>query len=387
MVSKLSTAIVAVILLSMVTTGVVFADEQTDQNRVRFIGEITEIDLDSSSFTLLSHSGRNLRFVVGEGTVFRSRDGSIQGLRDLSIGMKALVSAIRNPDGYLEAEMVTTSNANELPVINRSAGTITSVNSDEGSFVLESREGQLQEFAVGPRTRYRSRDGSIKSLADVEPGMQAIVASVAQEGQKPQALMIGIKILDEPSERFNAIGEIINVVPGQGTFDLETRNGRLISFTVTDRTKFRSRDGSIEDIHDLKKGMHAVVVGVESEEGNLLALGIAAADPEEIKDIAKLDVRALGKITSIGDQTFTMETKNQGSLTFSVDSSTRFISHNNAVGGLEDLQEGMIVVVGAKELGNGDLKAVFVGVRLPTSDRISVSPDDLTGETPMVERR
>ncbi len=385
MTGKLSTAIVMVVLLSMITTGVVLADEQVEQQRVRFIGEITEVDLDSSSFALHSIAGKNLRFAVGEQTVFRSRDGSIQGLSDLSVGMKALVSAIRDSEGDLLAVIVAASEANDLPEIKRSAGTITTVNAEESSFVLHTNQGQLQEYAVGSRTRYRSRDGSVQSLSDIEPGMAAVVVSLDREDQIPLALLIGVARSDERPKRFTVIGEIIDVVPGQGTFDLETRNGRMLSFSVTERTKFRSRDGSIEDIHDLKKGMHAIVVGVWGSEGTIFALGVAAVDPDDINDLPKFDLRALGRITSIGDQTFTIETRNQGSLTFSVDGSTRYISRRGNVESLEDLQIGMIAAVGAKELGNGDLKAILVGVGVPQIKRSAINSEVLPGRTPINE--
>lgn len=37
-------------------------------------------------------------------------------------------------------------------------------------------------------------------------------------------------------------------------------------------------------------------------------------------------------------------------------------SRDGSVDGLEDLQEGMLAIVGARELGNGELRAQWVGV-------------------------
>jgi len=329
---------------------------------MRALGEITSVNAITKSFTLQARSGEELQFKVNAQTKFRSPDGSIQGIEDLQSGMRALVVAIESEGNELLALMVAAGIPDDLPNVMRASGVIESVHVSESMFALETKDGDHLQFVVNDRTRFQSRDHSINGLEDLEPGMAAIVGAVVQEEGPPLALLVGAGKPQADRERIKVIGEITKVVPGQGTFDLTTRDGTDLTFNVVDKTVFRSRDGSIEDIHDLKKGMHAIVGGIKGEDGNLIALFVAAGNPE---DAPQMDVKAAGKITNLGDRSFTIQTRNQGSLTFTVDDSTIFKSRNGEVSSFDDLQIGMIVGVGAKELGAGQLKAIFVGVAQP----------------------
>ncbi|TDI87022.1 MAG: hypothetical protein E2O74_00470, partial [Chloroflexi bacterium] len=87
---------------------------------------------------------------------------------------------------------------------------------------------------------------------------------------------------ERPEHGIRAAGEITGIVPGQGTFTLTSRQGEDFKFQTNDRTKFRSPNGSVEDIHDLKKGMKALVVATEQDDGTLLALMVAAGQPDDL---------------------------------------------------------------------------------------------------------
>jgi hypothetical protein len=361
MVGKFGKAIVLVLTLALLTTGVVYAQDETNHERNNHIGEVRSVNPEADSFVLHCRNGEDLEFFVTDRTNFRSRNGAIGGLEDLSVGMNALVSAIQDREGHLIALLVAAVEAGDLPELQRVRGIFSSINMEEGSFQLKMEDGEVQEFDVGYRTRYRSRDGSIHGLSDIEPGMLGSVVAILREEQAPLALWVGVGGFAEQRERFTVIGEIINVVPGQGTFELESRNGDILLFSVIERTKFRSRDGSMDDIHDLKKGMHALVVGLRNGEDGQIALGIAAGYPDDVRALSEWDVRALGRISSINDQSFTIESRNQGSLTFFVNSSTIYKSRNGSVGDFEDLQVGMIAAVIAEEMGDGTYNAIIVG--------------------------
>jgi len=389
MVGKFRKSLLLVLVLLLVTTGVVYAEEDAPQEMVRFLGEITNVNLETSSFSLHSQAGDDLRFNTTERTKFRSRDGSIHSLEDLSPGMKALVLAFRDNDGNLVALMIAAGAVGDFEDIHRYNGTISNVDVEQRSFSLEMEEGRIQRFVVGDRTRYRSRDGSISDLADLEPGMVAYVIAIERDSQAPMVLIVAAGQPAEKPERFRVIGQITNVVPGQETFELEANNGDILTFTVIDRTSFRSRDGSINSIHDLKRGMHVLVIGVRNTEGSSIALVVAAADLDDKQGLSKLDVRALGKITSLGDRSFTIETQGQGYLNFSIDGSTIYKSRDGSINSFEDLEVGMIAVVGGKELGNGELKAIIVGAGLPRTERTDLStqqrPEVITLPEPVSE--
>ena len=119
--------------------------------------------------------------------------------------------------------------------------------------------------------------------------------------------------------------------------------------------------------------MHALVVAVRDKDGSLISLLVAAADLKGTPGLAALEARAIGKIASLGDRTFTLETQGQGLLTFSVDGSTIYKTRDGSIQTFEDLRVGMTAVVGGKMLGNGEIKAVVVGVGLRNAERVDMS--------------
>jgi hypothetical protein len=285
------------------------------------------------------------------------------------MGMKALVSLIRNDDGYLEALSVAAAEPGELPGISRFNGTITAVSVDDRSISMQTQEGDDVRFMVGDLTRYRSSDGSVDGLEDLQSEMTAVVTAVERQGEAPMALLVVVRTSAERLQRIRVIGDITSVDPGQGTFALNNQEGRNLTFSVSDRTKFRSRDGSIESLQDLKAGMHAAVIAVEEGEDSLTALVVAAGSIDGQPATPQVDVRVMGRITALGDRTFTIETKEQGSLTFSVDGATIYRSRDGSANGFDDLEVGMLAVVGARRLENGDLKAVFIGIGKPRTQQ------------------
>jgi hypothetical protein len=175
-------------------------------------------------------------------------------------------------------------------------------------------------------------------------------------------------------ERFRQAGEITGVVPGQGTFTLLTRAGEELEFQTSDRTHYRSPDGSVQDIHDLKQGMKAFVGGIKKD-GALQALIVAAGNPEDRPDRPQVDLRVVGRVESTGDQSFSLLTRRGELLTFNVTDDT----HYKGIGSFEELAVGMHAAVGAKET-DGDLVAIWVAARQATEDR--PRPEDRPGRNP-----
>lgn len=376
MVGKIAKAGFLVLILSSVLAAGVFAEEEIKTPKVRVVGEITGVNVDENTFVLNTRQGEDLRFLVIERTKYRSPDGSIHGLEDLSPGMKALVVGIRHPERGLVAMTVAAGEPDNLPDTFRVSGKVNGVDLQKSMFSLLTDSGDTQRFKVIDRTRFKSRDGSVKGIHDLEIGLPTTVMAVKAEEGLPIAVLVVAGTQQNEPKRFEMLGEITNVVPGQDKFDLLNRAGETISITVSDRTMFRSRDGSIQDIHDLKAGMHAMVAGVVSEDGEHHALLVAAGDPTDDKpQPTEFDVRAAGRITAIGDRSFTIQTRNQGSLTFVVDESTVYKSREVKIDSFDDLEVGMIVGVVAKTQDDGRLVAVIVGVGQPKQDQAPRTTD------------
>ncbi len=175
-------------------------------------------------------------------------------------------------------------------------------------------------------------------------------------------------------ERFRHAGEITGVEAGQGTFTLLTRAGEELEFQTSDRTRYRSPDGSVQGIDDLQQGMKALVAGIK-EEGTLNALLVAAGNPEDRPDRPRPDVRAAGRVESVGDRSFTLQTRRGELLTFKVTEDT----HYKGIESFEELEVGMFAAVGAKET-DGDLVAIWVAARNAPEDR--PRPEDRPSRNP-----
>ncbi len=364
MLGKTGKALLVVLALSLIFTGVAYAQEETPDSRIRVAGTITAVDPSAGTFGLEGRDGQSYVFYVTAETRFFSRDGSINSLEDLEPRMTAVVVAIRNDAGRLQALAVGAAAPQPTPELTRYQGTVTDVSVPRATLTLQTRSGESVTFLTNERTRYRSPDGSIQGLGDIEVGMLALV--VAIDGDEDLPLAVGVAAAHRP-DPLRVQGEITNVIPGQNTFMVTTNEGREYTFLVSERTRFRSRDGSIEDIHDLKQGMMAIVVAIEKGDGSLLALVVAAGYPGGGGEV---DVRAAGRIVELGNQTFTILTKNGNSMVFKVDGTTVYRSRDGSIQGFDDLQVGMVAAVGAEEIGNGQLKAIWVaaGWLRPSTD-------------------
>jgi hypothetical protein len=382
MLGRIGKTLLLILTLSLVFTGVAYAEDDVPEARIRVIGKITTIDPSTSSFGLQGRDGQAYTFFVTADTIFRSRDGSVQSLADLKPDMVAIVVAIRNDQGQLEVLGMGAALIEPKPEPIRFFGTVTEVSLPRATLTLETRDGESITFQTTDRTRYRSRDGSIQGLGDIEPDMLAVVLAVEVDGGLPQAIVITAAHKDDiQPQTMKAVGEITNVIPGQETFMLTTRDGREYTFLVNERTRFRSRDGSIEDIHDLKQGMHAIVVAVKQQDGSLLALGVAAGYPQEDPDI----VQAAGRIVDLGNRSFTLQTRNGDQLTFTVDGSTVYRSRDGSIQEFGDLRVGMVVVTRAKVLGNEQLRAIWVGVGWLRNTDDAAPPERTPAENPSME--
>ncbi len=125
----------------------------------------------------------------------------------------------------------------------------------------------------------------------------------------------------------------------------------------------------VTGIHDLNRGMFAMVGAIKMEDGTNQAVVVQVGNPEgrpERPERPKV-VSASGKIVSLGSNSLTLETRSGDQKTFSVDGSTKYKSRDGSLNSFGDLEIGMIAVVGAKDLGNGELLAVIVGAgHIPT---------------------
>jgi hypothetical protein len=372
--------------LTLGIVGVAYAEGDAPNNQLRIAGVIVNMDFPGNTFAVRTLSGTDIHVHITSNTEYRSRDGSVQAFEDLVVDMRIIVVGQERGDGTVNATVVFAATPEELPDLMRLKGEVDEVGVTYFTFLTV--DGRSLTINVMDRTRFRSRDGEVTILNDLEPGMVALVTVADTEDKRIVALVVaaGTPNGDIRDRVFRTSGEITGVVPGQGTFTVQSKEGDTVTFVTGERTNFRSRDGSVTGIHDLKRGMFAMVGAIRMEDGSNQALVVLVGSPEDRPDRPRV-VNATGKIISLGSDSLTVETRSGDQKTFSVDSTTKYKSRNGSVNGFGELELGMISIVIGRDSGNGELHAVIVGAGHISEERAEqmgdIRPQGLRDRLPL----
>jgi len=254
----------------------------------------------------------------------------------------------------------------------RAAGEITGVVPGQGTFSMLTRKGEELEFQTNDDTKFRGPNGSVEDIHDLKKGMKALAVAAEQDDGTLLALMVGAGNPEDLPDHLRAAGQIQAINSESQTFALQNREGETLAFQTGERTKYRGE--GVGGFDDLSTDMHALVIAIPQESGPPLALMVAARNPKDRPDRPELDVKVGGEVTDVGSSSFTIETRNGESMSFTVSDST----HYKGIGSFDELEVGMMAAVGANETDDG-LLAIFVGARNP-GDR--PGPHDRPGRGP-----
>jgi len=275
--NKLRIATLGVLTAALLLPVAVFAQEEAPERpegRIRAAGEIIGVVPGQGTFTLTTRKGEELGFQTNDDTKFRGPNGSVEDMHDLKKGMKALVVAAEQDDGTLLALMVGAGNPEDLPDHLRAAGQVQTINSENQTFALQTREGETLAFQTGERTKYRGE--GVEGFDDLSNDMLALVVAIPQESGPPLALMVAAgnpkDRPDRPRLDVKVGGEVTAV--GASSLTIETRNGESILFSVSADTHYKGISGFSE----LEVGMMAAVGAIETDDG-LLAVFVGARNP------------------------------------------------------------------------------------------------------------
>ena len=238
------------------------------------LGQITALGQDE--FTLEKRNGTAQTFTVNEHTIYRGADKAELSFDDLETGRWVAVVIVRRSGDLSLARAVGILPEDFDPdLFEPAGGRVIDVDLAGNSFTLENRAGESQIIKVDSETVYR---GQLSKLADLEVGMLAGVFTKETDGQPLLARVVRAGF----PERRHA-GEISAIDLSAGTFTLKTRrSGEALTFVVDENTRFRSKDGTISDLGDLKAGMAAIVAArLQAGPGDagvpLLAVVVAAS--------------------------------------------------------------------------------------------------------------
>jgi hypothetical protein len=354
---KINIVVLLVTVCALTLTSAVSAEENAPEGRVRLFGQVTHVDAATSSFEMETRSGENKTIIVNEGTKYRSPGGKIQNFDDLARGMQVIVIAVEQGNGTILAKIIGAANFAPERDAMRVIGEITGVVVTNGSFSLRARDDRILRFETDERTRYRSQDGAIEGLEDLEPGMKALVVARQSEEGSPVALLVAAGTIDDLPPIRQYKGEVSSVNPGQGLFIVLTEDDHELEFKISERTKFRSPDGDITSVSHLRSGMRVQIGAIVNEDGELTPLIIIAGSPQR----PLIDVKTGGRIVKIYGSSFTIEMRSGETRSFVVDTITRYTSKDGSVKGFDDLEVGMIAFVGGESLDTGEVTARWIG--------------------------
>lgn len=361
MTKKVAIPVIAATLIALLIGAWAFSDAsaQGDSPLARLrrarglLGQVTAVA--DNQFTLQTRQGETRDFLVDENTRFRSREQADLSLGDLEVGRWVEVFAPPAPDETPTARLVILLPEDFDPSKMKGLrGLVESVNLAGSLFTLKNRQGEISSVTVDDQTVFR---GQVENFSELQAGMAAFAVVETQEDGEllAKAVRAGFPIV-------RRVGEITAVDVAAGEFTLKTaRTDEQLTFQVDENTRFRSKDDQIAGLEDLQPGMVAAVTARQQPDG-ALALLVAAGERE---DLPKFDLRLAGRVISIADDAFTVKGRDGQEHTFQVNAETRFRSPGDRVHSLEDLREGMIVIVGAQELSEGQYLAQLVLVAKP----------------------
>ena len=235
------------------------------------------------------------------------------------------------------------------------------------TFIVRTREGTAFNFRVDETTRFCSNVLEDPTFEHLNVGdLVGVAARRPGYGMVPGGLLARIVVIlppdFNPSIRFGVRvrGEALAVDPDAETFTLVKPSGEEMEIQVDERTRYV---GHAKDLGDLDVGWVIGVAGGIQGDGSYLAAIVTVA-AQLRRDVKTGEVTAV----QVGDDTFSIETRQGESVTILVNEDTLYHSREGIICGLDDLQPGMVVGVTTVKSEAGDHLAKRV---------VAANPDEL----------
>jgi hypothetical protein len=151
-------------------------------------------------------------------------------------------------------------------------------------------------------------------------------------------------------------GEITAV--GTDQFTLTTEGNQAVTVEVTEFTSYL---GSLDSFADLEIGLDVAVAGRRSDEGTVEARVVVT------RDDLPIGTPMGGEVTAVGSDSLTIENTRGGTFRFDVTADTDFLSRENNVTSLSEIEVGDHVMVLFEQASGGTLSAnvILVGGPVP----------------------
>lgn len=323
------------------------------------LGQVVEID--QGKLQIQTVQEKELSFVLTDETTIKDPEGNELSIDDLAIEKWVRVIFGKGDADELVAKAVILLPDDFDPAnYERMRGLVSKINQSSQTIFLKTRNKGKVSIGFDENTKFI---GSVDSFSKIEEGMVAGLVAEKGSGDSYLARIIRLRF---PTVR--VLGNIKDVVVSENTFTLITkRNEKEITVTIDENTRFKSRDGSVEGIEDLEPDMIAIVIMPKEntqESGNAqgTALAVIAGSPDRFPDF---EWKMRGKVVEKNNNSVTIENPKGERFTIQVTEETKIRSKDNTVENPEQIETGMHLLVGGKELGNGNVQAEVIVV-LPT---------------------
>lgn len=337
-------SMIVVILLMIGITGNAFAVESNNEiadhiNLRRFLNMGVVIEIDADQLTIEKRDGGNYTYLVDEHTTFKIRNVENPDYSNVTIGDRVIILGGKRGDN-LKAMVVGI-----LPDDFRLTqwfdvhfwGEVKDNEVNEKTITVITKQGKEIPIQVDQNTLFF---GQASALEELEKGWEIGVAGKAQEDDP---MLSKVVIAAEHLRLLKRTGIITTVDLDSGNLEIMTRQGEEMVFSVDEHTKFHSLDNQISSIMDIETDMVVKLVARNVGVGNYLATHLAIANQE---DLPNFDIKIAGYVSSVEFDSFIIETRDGEFITFRVDDTTKYRSRGVEIQNFEDLEPGLILLVG-----------------------------------------
>jgi len=319
-------------------------------------GEIVEIGGDQ--VTIEKRDGGKYTYLVNDHTRFRHPQVETPDFSTLSIGDRVLILG-KFDEEELIARLIVTLPEDFHPrrwFNLRLRGEIMDLDLDGKTITVLNRSGEEIVILVDEQTKFF---GQASQITDLDIGWKVAIAGREQEDGSNLSRIISAV---EYERRIRRIGIVSKIDSVSGEIRITTQNSEEMSFLVSDKTEFHSREGMFKTISDIEPDMVVVVTAVHDGEGVYSANHLFLGFPE---DLPNYDLKKVGHILQVETNTFMLEDRNGEIVTFQVDEETEYRSRGMDVQGIEDLEDGMILIVGGDQEYGLNIAKLVIAIRSP----------------------
>ncbi len=356
---KLIFSLIVVFCLSVGVTGFAYAAEKVYEhhlpakvNQQLNFGMVIEIG--ANQFTIEKRDGGHYTYLVDEHTSIRTRKGEAPVFSDLSIGDRVIVNSRRIGE-YLVAKVIgiLPDNINHARWFDvRLRGEIVDIDANLETITVLRKSGEEVVVKVDDHTIFF---GQAANLAELAIGWDTRIAARELEDGSSLAKVV---VAREYQRRIRNVGQVTTIDDQAGSIQIVTRKGEEARIFVDEQTIFHTRDGKIGSILDIKLDAVVVLVTRSLGKGDYLATHIFISQRD---DLPQFEVKKAGCFVRVEDDSFIIETRNGELITFYIDKDTNYRSRGIKFKNLEDLEPGIILLVGGYtgEMGENVAKLVI----------------------------